>query len=313
METRAHHILIGLFTVLVAGAALLFALWLNKSGSERDLVRYDVAFNEPVSGLSRGSAVEFNGIRVGEVENLRLDRENPSRVFARVRIAASAPVRTDTRARLVMQGVTGLSFIGLGSGNDPSAQPLSRESDTIPIIIATPSPMSRLLADGEDIMFSINEVLFGARELFSTENIERISTTLAHLQDVSGTLASEREEFAQTLHHISQASESAAQTFAEAAKLVDNTNHLVDGELRATLVSTQRSMESLERAMNEVEHLVADNRGNLNSGLRGIADIGPVMGELRATLASLREITRQFEQSPRGYLLGRQPTREFQP
>lgn len=313
METRAHHILIGLFTVVVAGAALLFALWLNKSGTEREFLRYDIAFNEPVSGLSRGSVVEFNGIRVGEVESLRLDSEDPSRVFARVRIAASAPVRTDTHARLVMQGVTGLSFIGLGSGDDPAAQPLSADSEMIPIIIATPSPMSRLLADGEDIMFNINEFLIGARELFSTENVERISMTLAHLEEISGTLASEREEFAETLQNISRASESAAATFADAAKLIDNTNNLVDGELKATLASTHRSMESLERAMNEVENLVADNRGNLSSGLRGVADIGPVMGELHATLSSLREITRQFEQSPRGYLLGRQPTREFQP
>ncbi|MGI3120314.1 hypothetical protein, partial [Pseudomonas aeruginosa] len=28
METRAHHVLIGLFSVIVIGAALLFGLWL---------------------------------------------------------------------------------------------------------------------------------------------------------------------------------------------------------------------------------------------------------------------------------------------
>ena len=27
METRAHHVLIGLFTLLVVSAALIFALW----------------------------------------------------------------------------------------------------------------------------------------------------------------------------------------------------------------------------------------------------------------------------------------------
>jgi len=31
MEPRAHHVLIGLFTVLTVGAALLFGLWLNKA------------------------------------------------------------------------------------------------------------------------------------------------------------------------------------------------------------------------------------------------------------------------------------------
>ena len=29
METRAHHVLIGFFTLLVVGLALLFALWLG--------------------------------------------------------------------------------------------------------------------------------------------------------------------------------------------------------------------------------------------------------------------------------------------
>ncbi|MGB9091470.1 MAG: MCE family protein, partial [Pseudomonas farsensis] len=31
METRAHHVLIGLITVLVVAGAMLFGLWLTKS------------------------------------------------------------------------------------------------------------------------------------------------------------------------------------------------------------------------------------------------------------------------------------------
>ncbi len=38
METRAHHVLIGLFTVLVVGAALMFALWLGKSDADRQSI-----------------------------------------------------------------------------------------------------------------------------------------------------------------------------------------------------------------------------------------------------------------------------------
>ena len=50
MEPRAHHVLIGLFTVLTVGAALLFALWLNKAGADRAFTDYEVIFNEAVSG-----------------------------------------------------------------------------------------------------------------------------------------------------------------------------------------------------------------------------------------------------------------------
>lgn len=73
METRARHVLIGLFTLAVGVAAVLFTLWLGRSDSQRDFHLYDIAFEEAVSGLSRGSTVEFNGIRVGDVVDLRHD------------------------------------------------------------------------------------------------------------------------------------------------------------------------------------------------------------------------------------------------
>ncbi|MFO6085254.1 MCE family protein, partial [Pseudomonas aeruginosa] len=45
METRAHHVLIGLFSVIVIGAALLFGLWLAKSGPEGKANYYDIVLN----------------------------------------------------------------------------------------------------------------------------------------------------------------------------------------------------------------------------------------------------------------------------
>ena len=71
METRAHHVLIGLFTVLAVGCALLFALWMGKSSVDSEFKLYDVVFTEAVSGLSVGSTVQYSGIKVGDVIRLR--------------------------------------------------------------------------------------------------------------------------------------------------------------------------------------------------------------------------------------------------
>ena len=97
METRAHHVLIGLFTVLVVGAALMFTLWLGKSDADRQFDTYDIVFQEAVSGLSKGGTVEFNGIKIGDVVSLSLDPDDARRVIARVRVDSAAPVRTDTQ------------------------------------------------------------------------------------------------------------------------------------------------------------------------------------------------------------------------
>ena len=62
MEPRAHHVLIGLFTVIAVVVVSLFVLWLGKSPSDAQQRYYIVIFNEAVRGLSVGSAVQYRGI-----------------------------------------------------------------------------------------------------------------------------------------------------------------------------------------------------------------------------------------------------------
>lgn len=313
METRAHHVLIGLFTLIVVGAALVFALWLGKIDSDRQFNMYDVVFQEAVAGLSKGSTVEFNGIKIGEVDSLRLDPKDPRRVLARIRVDSTAPIRTDTRARLTPAGITGISTIRLSSGDDPNSTELRPADGEVPVIVAQPSPLSKLLADGEDVMFNVNELLIQARALFSAENAASIGRTLQHLEQTSGALAAQREDMGRALHQLALAGEQANTALAETAKMMNSTTRLLDSQGRQTLESAQRSMAALEQTMQAVNELVAANRGQFDNGMRGIADIGPTLTELRRTLASLRTITRQLEDRPADYLLGLEPTKEFQP
>ncbi|MFC6671584.1 MlaD family protein [Marinobacterium aestuariivivens] len=116
METRAHHVIIGLFTLLGLGLALAFGLWLAKSGNDRDTLRYRVVFSEPVSGLTEGSLVQYNGLRVGEVSRLQLDPQDPRRVWADIEVSQSTPVNQGTRARQAIANITGAANILLSSG-----------------------------------------------------------------------------------------------------------------------------------------------------------------------------------------------------
>ncbi|MEP2249895.1 MAG: MCE family protein, partial [Marinobacter sp.] len=51
MEPRAHHVLIGLFTLVALASALAFALWLGQAGNDRDYAWYEIIFGRGVSGL----------------------------------------------------------------------------------------------------------------------------------------------------------------------------------------------------------------------------------------------------------------------
>ena len=106
METKANYTLIGAFTLGIIASAFLFVFWFSGTRDEHRNV-FSVIFSGSVSGLSRGSQVLFNGLRVGEVTAIDIMESDPSRVEALISISPRAKVTSDTRARLEFQGLTG--------------------------------------------------------------------------------------------------------------------------------------------------------------------------------------------------------------
>ncbi|MDR0564141.1 MAG: MlaD family protein [Azoarcus sp.] len=310
METRAHHLLIGLFTVGTVLAALVFTLWLNGSGDEGDFKTYDVLFDEAVSGLSNGSTVEYKGIKIGTVQDLRLDPTNMRRVRARIRVEPVAPIFTDTRARLHTAGITGLSTITLTEG---TGEPLAPRPGEILVIPTELSSLSKLLDSGEDAMTNVNRTLIHVQALFSENNLANVARTLENLERATSALSAGQEDMRQTLEQLSRASKQANVVLGETSQLIQDARRLLDGPGQGVFDSAQRSMVSLEHAMQSLDKLLADNRVPLDTGLKALADLGSAVTELRSTLASLRTIARRLEERPADYLLGLEPTREFKP
>ena len=146
METRANHVLIGLFTLLVALGAVLYALWAAKYSSEREWNEYDIVFNEAVTGLSNGGVVQYNGINVGEVRKLSLDKRDPNKVIAHVRVESGTPVKIDTKAKLAIVGLaTGIAEIQLSGGSVASPMLMPKDGEKVATIYAEESSIGKLL------------------------------------------------------------------------------------------------------------------------------------------------------------------------
>lgn len=317
METRAHHVLIGLFTLVVVCTALGFGLWMGKTASDRQFLVFDIAFNESVGGLSKGSTVEFNGIKVGDVVSLRLDPDDARRVFARVSVDSEAPVRTDTRASLVAAGITGMSIIRLSSGDDRTSRPLremkQEDEDVVPVIVATPSSLNLLLSEGEDLMSSLNQVLVQARDLLSDDNVASIGRTLRNVEQITATVAEQGDGIGELLADARRLSEQAGTLMQAFSQLVDSSREVLDQQAGSTLHEVRQAVQSFAQTMQSVDSLVNDNRPYVNRAMRGAAELGPAFAELRDILMSLRVITRQLEDNPTDYLLGNEQLKEFRP
>jgi len=145
METDKRYFIEGLFIIgLLVGMALFF-VWLANSG-KRDDVLYRIHFAESVSGLSLGDSVKFHGVDVGTVRKMELDRDDPRRVEVDIKLRKEAPVKTDTRASLVLKGITGVVYVELNGGS-PDAQMLvdATPANAVPEIRSEKSRLTTLL------------------------------------------------------------------------------------------------------------------------------------------------------------------------
>jgi len=313
VETRANHILIGSFVVSGIAAAFLFALWLGQLSLERSFDRYRVVFNEPVTGLTVGGDVRFNGIKVGEVKDIQIDPADPSRTIATIDVEAGTPVKTDSAVRLTLQGITGLSYI-LISGGSPDALLLKRVSDgDVPTMTADLSELQRLLANSEETITNVNNVLERAARLFSDENVRNISRALENVAVVTDELADNRERISQTVERVSALSARLDVILANTEALTYNLRTASEKDLPEILSEAETAMANLRRAAADIERLTEEASPQFEAfSSEALPELSRTVADTRALIAALNRIVRRAERSPRNLLSGEASVPEYE-
>lgn len=313
METRAHHILIGLFTLLTGIGALLFALWMSHAAGERDYQPYQILFERSVSGLSVGSRVQYNGIEVGNVTGLELNPRDPRQVIAAIRVYEDTPVKLDTRAKLAFANITGSMSVQLHGGSPESPRLTDQTSDDAPFIQADASPIATLFDEGEEMIENINSILRNVNELFDDGNREQAGNILTNIAQITDMIASQQAALEENMALFGDVSRQATSTLGSIDALSQEATQLLRQDGKLVMESAAVASRDVASAAQRIEQLVNDNAGAVESTLQGTRDIAPALSALRSMLNSLDRITRQLEESPRDFFLGRDQVEEFRP
>lgn len=186
METRARYVLIGTFVLAAIAGVFGFVFWLHSSGGLASRSSYLVRFERSVSGLRAGSAVLFNGMRVGEVTALTVELGNPRRVLATVVIDRNTPVRADTQVDIEVQGLMGSPSVAL-SGGAADAPPVESRSGEIPVLIASPTAGQDMMQAARGALNHLNTIM--------VDNAEPLKSAIANIDRFSGTLARNSQRF----------------------------------------------------------------------------------------------------------------------
>ncbi|TCO82329.1 phospholipid/cholesterol/gamma-HCH transport system substrate-binding protein [Plasticicumulans lactativorans] len=302
MESKVNYALVGAF-VLGLGAVLIGAvLWLAVGTQEKTYDLYRVYFSESVAGLNVKAAVKYRGVAVGEVADIALDPDNPERVEVNLRIERGTPIRTDTRAVLTTQGLTGLASIEL-TGTSRAAKPLTRQGDEpYPVIATGPSlvkrlddALNKLLGDAGRLTDRLDRLLgddnqAAFRELVT--NLAQLSAALARNGD--GVLDSSRA----TLDEARRAAQEITALGARAKKSLDGVDRTV-----AAFGDTARSLGATGRS---VERVVLDTRREVQqfSGSVG-PEVAALLAESRRLVEVIQRVGGELEREPRMLLFGK--------
>jgi len=288
-------------------AMLLFGLWAAKYSSDRNWQAYHVVFDEPVTGLTEGGTVQYNGIAVGTVDSLSLAPQDPRRVVARIRVNAEVPVKVDTRAKMSIAGLTSAPFIQLTGGSPEAPRLLPQDKDDVPVILTEASALQNIADTANRLVARLDQVL-------SEENVERIANTLEHIEGMTGAVAGQREDLAALITNTRVASEKLVEAVETSNRAMNGIDRELVQKLPGMVTRLESTLARIDSAAGSADAILGENRNAINSFANdGLAQLGPTLGELRSLVRDLRRISDRFDSNPARYLLGRDAPKEFEP
>lgn len=300
MERDAHYAAVGIATVALAVALIIFSIWLARLSFNEEYDVYDIVFYGPVRGLSEGGEVHFNGIRVGLVTDLRLDQEKGDQVVARIRIDATTPVRVTSRAQLEPQGITGLNYIQITAGTEGSALLKTQyPNNVVPVIQSQPSPIAELLSGSGTVLAQTVDALNRINRVLSDENIRSFSVSVRNIEALSTELEARKGMFGE----LEQALVRANAAMAEYQALGESARRLVETDGQEAVANMNRAAEQAVEAAESANRLIGNLEGPVNDfAASGLPQLEDAIRGLDDATRSLEDLVDEVRSSPREFI-----------
>jgi phospholipid/cholesterol/gamma-HCH transport system substrate-binding protein len=287
METRANYALIGAFTLAVVFGAFGFVYWFSGPSTTAQYKTYQIVFSGSVSGLTRGGAVEFDGLKVGEVTQLAISEEDPSRVDVLVSIDKKTPIKIDTKARLEQAGFTGVKTVALVGGTPRAPVLAAAPGQTYPRIEAESSDLQNIIDSVQRLSKKATEALEKVDKLLDA-NSGTISQTLKNAETFTKALADNSEDIGSAMHDLA----AIGRSLKPIPERLDKLLAAVD-----------------PKKLNSIATDIAGVSANLkNFSGKGLKQYEQLAVDARKTLETVERAVRSIEKNPQQVIFGPTPS-----
>lgn len=277
-----------LFSTALLLAALAAAAWFALSA--RRHVTYEIRSQEAVSGLIAGAPVEFHGVEVGQVRELRL--AGPRSVRILLDVARDAPVTSATRATitgrgLATRGFTGYVYVNLEDEGAPGQALAAASGEAYPRIATTPSRSVNLDTSIQQLNDSMQSVTALLESVLDRPTVGSLKQSLANLERVTGTLAANNAKLEALIAN-------AERTSGRLPPLLQSSQAAVDA-LQSLSVTTQDRLDTIlartERASTHFVPLLESS----SEAVRSLQN--QVLPEAQRTLTRLDHLSSSLDET----------------
>jgi phospholipid/cholesterol/gamma-HCH transport system substrate-binding protein len=297
METKANYLVIGAFVLAIIGAGFSFVYWMKNYSVTATVRQYQVIFHGSVQGLSEGSNVLFNGLRVGAVQTLGVIPEDTRKVRALIIVQSDAPVRETSRARITQVGLAGIVALELTPGSPESPLLAPRPGEPAPIILAD-------VAAGGGLMSGASEAVGNANALFArlndlvANNETSVSHAIKNLEAFTAMLDERKGDISQIIQDVKIAS-------GRIQTLADKLESALGSDKNSVVTQMQQAAESFHNLGDKLDKSLGDQAPGLTQqAQRGLREFELFMKDARRLAESLDRVVQKVENNPSGFLMG---------
>ena len=304
MKPKSEQALVGLF-VIVATAVLIGTVFGISGAFGRPTHTYRAYFPF-AGGIESGSGVRYSGgPKIGRVDHVRIDPQNPARIEISFRVQSDLPIKTDSHVKIMSMSPLGDNHLEILPGTPkagiaPDGSQLTAENYVD--FNAITAQINELCPHAQELVATLNDratelkvTLERVNDLLSPQNRANLSATLANTR---GMLEENRPALHSTLQHINSVSEKLEpllqdfqKTSAEANKTLDHIDSMI-GENRADV---RQAVLQLRRTLNNMTELTSHLNQTLDVNSENIDEL---LDNFRHVSENLREFTNTIKARP---------------
>lgn len=291
MGDKTQYTFVGFGVITLFIGLILVFLWLSVGFDKTNYRTFSVYMNEPVNGLNVKSIVKFNGVDVGVIKEISLNKHDPKQVYLLIDIDATTPITTGTIALLESQGLTGLRYLELHNNHNSRAPLIALKGELYPIIPSKPSLFVEINTILTKVTGSFNKMTEAMNSILDKDNAQAIQRSLRNIEGFTSVLSQQSNQLSLIINNV----DSIVKNSAIASKKLPN--------LMTTLMKSGQSITSMSDTVSKSMFKSGIMMEQINS--QTLPKANSLMRNLDELTQELNGLTKELKRNPSMLLRGK--------